>query len=119
MVRSTGLTANEYVTLMHLSEAPGRELRMADLAAATGLSASRMTRLVEDLQERELVVKRPSATDGRGHLAKLTTQGLAKLRSAWPAHLANARRRTFDHIDAADLRGAAEALARVAAALDD
>jgi len=35
--------------LMHLSEASNRELRMADLAEATGLSASRTTRLVGDL----------------------------------------------------------------------
>jgi len=29
---AVGLTANEYLTLMSLSEAPGRELRMTDLA---------------------------------------------------------------------------------------
>lgn len=31
MLRTTGPTANEYTTLMSLSEAPNRELRMADL----------------------------------------------------------------------------------------
>jgi len=36
LVRSTGLTASDYTALMHLSEAPNRELRMADLAEATG-----------------------------------------------------------------------------------
>src|SRR5437868_10767335 len=41
LVRSAGLTASEYTTIMHLSEAPNRELRMADLAEAAGLSASR------------------------------------------------------------------------------
>ena len=87
MLRTTGLTANEYTTLMNLSEAPKRELRMADLANVAGLSASRMTRLVDDLQSRNLVAKRPSAIDGRGNVAKLTPQGLAKLRSAWLAHL--------------------------------
>ena len=52
LVRTVGITANEYTTLMCLSEAPNRELRMADLANAAALSASRMTRLVDDLQER-------------------------------------------------------------------
>jgi len=33
------MTASEYTTLMMLSEAPNRELRMSDLASATGLSA--------------------------------------------------------------------------------
>lgn len=52
LVRGAGLTASEYTTLMHLSEAANHELRMTDLAKATGLSASRTTRLVDDLQER-------------------------------------------------------------------
>jgi DNA-binding MarR family transcriptional regulator len=119
MVRATGLTANEYKTLMALSEAPDRALRMAELANATGLSASRMTRLVDDLQSRGFVTKRGSASDGRGNIAKLAPQGFAKLRSAWPAHLASVRRRVFDHIDPAVVKRAAQALSGVAAQLGD
>ena len=119
MVRATGLTANEYKTLMGLSEAPNRELRMAELANATGLSPSRMTRLVDDLQSRGLVIKRASATDGRGNVAKLTPRGLAKLKSAWPAHLASVRRRVFDHIDGGAVARAAQAMSGVAAQLED
>ena len=44
LLRAVGITAKEYLTLMSLSEVPGRELRMSDLAGATDLSASRMTR---------------------------------------------------------------------------
>src|ERR1700729_968492 len=91
LVKTVGITANEYTTLMCLSEAPGGELRMADLANAAALSASRMTRLVDDLQTRGLVTKRASAEDGRGNVAKLTRAGLAKLRKAWPVHLASVR----------------------------
>src|SRR6476660_5472743 len=83
LVRSVGITANEYTTLMCLSEAPNRELRMADLANAAALSASRMTRLVDDLQARGLVAKRASSEDARGNIAKLTPVGLAKLKQAW------------------------------------
>ena len=118
MVRTTGLTANEYTTLMNLSEAPNRELRMSDLANAGGLSASRITRLVDDLRTRNLVAKRPSATDGRGNVAKLTPQGLAKLRSAWPAHLASVRERVFDHVDPRTVTKAAQALSEIAAELE-
>ena len=101
LVRTVGLTANEYTTLMCLSEAPRRELRMSDLASAAALSASRMTRLVDDLQSRGLVGKRASSEDGRGNIAKLTPAGMAKLKTAWPAHLASVRSRVFDHVDAA------------------
>jgi len=119
LVRAAGLTANEYTTLMGLSEAPNRELRMAELANATGLSASRMTRLVDDLQSLGYVIKRASTVDGRGNVAKLTRQGLAKLRSAWPAHLASVRRRVFDHIDPSAVKRAAQAMSGVAAQLQD
>jgi DNA-binding MarR family transcriptional regulator len=118
LVRAAGITANEYTVLMCLSEAHGRELRMADLANAAALSASRMTRLVDDLQRRGLVSKRGSAEDGRGNVAKLTPAGLAKLKTAWPAHLASVRERVFDHVDPGTVNKAAQALADVAAQLE-
>ncbi len=118
LVRTVGITANEYTTLMCLSEAPGRELRMADLANAAALSASRMTRLVDDLQAHGLVVKRVSAEDGRGNIAKLTPAGLRKLKQAWPVHLASVRDRVFDHVDPATVTKAAQALSEIAAELE-
>ena len=119
LVRGAGLTASEYTTIMHLSEAPNRELRMADLANATDLSASRMTRLVDDLQSRGLVTKTASSSDARGNVAKLTPRGMAKLKSAWRVHLASVRRRFFDSIDAAAIDGVARSLGDVADHLED
>ncbi len=118
LVRTVGITANEYTTLMCLSEAPGRELRMADLANAAALSASRMTRLVDDLRGRGLVTKRASSEDGRGNVAKLTPSGLAKLKKAWPAHLASVRDMVFDHVDPGTVTDAAQALSEIAARLE-
>jgi DNA-binding MarR family transcriptional regulator len=119
LLRAVGITANEYTTLMCLSEASGRELRMADLANAAALSASRMTRLVDELQSRGWVTKRASSEDGRGNVAKLTPAGLAKLRTAWPAHLASVRARTFDRVDPTALAKAAQALSQIAAHLEE
>ena len=119
LIRGAGLTASEYTTIMHLSEAPNRELRMADLATATDLSASRMTRLVDDLQSRGLVTKTASSSDARGNVARLTPRGMTKLKSAWPVHLASVRSRFLDHIDANAVAGVAKALADVAVHLED
>jgi DNA-binding MarR family transcriptional regulator len=118
LVKTVGITANEYTTLMCLSEAPRRELRMADLASAAALSASRMTRLVDDLQSRGLVTKRTSSDDGRGNIAKLTPAGLAKLKAAWPTHLASVRR-VFNDIDPATVTKASQALSEIAAHLEE
>jgi DNA-binding MarR family transcriptional regulator len=119
LIRGAGLTASEYTTIMNLSEAPNRELRMADLANATGLSASRTTRLVDDLQSRGLVTKTASSSDARGNIARLTSRGMTKLKSAWPVHVASVRRRFLDCIDASAVEGVASALVAVAAQLED
>ena len=117
LVRAVGITVNEYLTLMSLSEAPGRELRMTDLADETGLSASRITRLVNDLQARGLVTKRGSTEDGRGNVASLTSEGVAKLRAAFGVHVSGLRALVFDRVDQATISDAAQTLSEVAARL--
>jgi DNA-binding MarR family transcriptional regulator len=112
------MTANEYTTLMHLSEAPNRELGITDLAAAAALSVSRMSRLLDDLETRELIFKRRSETDGRGSIACLTRKGLAALKSAYPEHLASVRRLVLDHINDADKARMARLLETVATSVD-
>ena len=119
MVRATGLSASEYSVIMSLSEAPNRQLRMVDLAGVTGLSASRTTRLVDGLQSHGWVAKRASAADGRSNLAELTSLGLTKLRSSWPAHVVSVRSRVLDYIPAGTLATTAQALEAVAAKLDE
>ena len=103
LLRATGLTLTEYVVLMSLSEAENQELRMADLAAATALSASRITRVVDALQSRGQVVKRRYEGDARGNVATLTPEGLKRLEAAYPIHLASARKRVMDHLDGRSL----------------
>lgn len=62
---------------MALAEANGKRLRMSELADRTALSASRVTRIVTDLEGRGLIDKRQSPDDGRGYLAVLTRNGWA------------------------------------------
>lgn len=118
LVRGAGLTASEYATLVNLSEAPRHELRMTDLAKATGLSASRTTRLVDDLQERGLVTKVASPADARSTRTRIRSDGKAKLRSARQIHLGSVRRRFLDHIDCTSVEQLADALSAVARHLE-
>jgi DNA-binding MarR family transcriptional regulator len=92
---------------------------MTDLANVTDLSASRMTRLVDELQSRGLVTKTASSSDARGNVARLTPQGMVKLKAAWTVHLASVRRRFFDSMDAADVERVGRALTQVVAHLED
>ncbi|MFE3262084.1 MarR family winged helix-turn-helix transcriptional regulator [Nocardia sp. NPDC059091] len=117
MSRAAGLLVNEYMTLMALSEAPDRRMRMAALSREAGVSPSRMTRVVDNLQARGLVTKETSSEDGRGNVAALTDAGFAKVREAWPTHLRSVRARAFDHIDPRDLAAMGRGLSAIAEGL--
>jgi DNA-binding MarR family transcriptional regulator len=115
LVREQRMSMSEYFALMHLSEAPGRRLRMSDLAASSALSLSGMTRVVQRLEAGGLVRRERSADDGRGWHAVLTDAGLRRLEQAWPTHLASARRHLFDHLGEVDLRAVTAALQQMGA----
>ncbi|WP_046729942.1 MarR family winged helix-turn-helix transcriptional regulator [Streptomyces humi] len=118
LLRSAGLTLTEYVVLMNLSEADNQELRMTDLASATALSASRITRVVEALQGRGQVAKRRYEGDARGNVAKLTPEGLKRLQDTYPVHLASARKRVIDLLDGRSVPAMARQFEAVVETLD-
>ena len=113
--REQRMSMNEYCTLRLLSEAPGRRLRMSDLAAAGALSLSGMTRIMNRLEELGLVRRERCASDGRGLEAVLTDAGLQRLRQAWPTHLNSLRRHVLDHLHGIDLPTITTALQHYAA----
>lgn len=117
MVREQRLPLSEYMTLVHLSEAPGRLMRMSELAAVGNLSLSGMTRIVNRLESRGLVERVRCDADARGWNAVLTDAGLARLEEAWPANLASVRRHVLDHLDGVDLARLTHALQRIAGAV--
>ncbi|GAA2059461.1 MarR family winged helix-turn-helix transcriptional regulator [Williamsia deligens] len=108
------MTLGDYQVLVMLSEAPDRRSRMSDLASAVGLSASRMTRLVDALRRRGWVGKERDGCDRRGAIAVLTDDGLTALEQAYPAHLASVRRHVMAALDGVDLEALAEALETMA-----
>jgi DNA-binding MarR family transcriptional regulator len=114
MVREQRLPAIDYLTLMHLSEAPDRQLRMSELAGACDMSLSGMTRVVHRLEGQGLVQRVRCEWDARGWNAVLTDAGFARLRQAWPSNLAAVRRHFLDHLTGIDLGALARALGSVA-----
>ncbi|MET9874618.1 MarR family winged helix-turn-helix transcriptional regulator [Actinacidiphila glaucinigra] len=98
---ATGLTLSEYTVLMHLSEADGGELRVTDLASATALSLSRISRVVNSLQARGWVGRRRHVQDARGWVTSLTDEGLRRLESVSgaAAECAPSCRRVVGHVD--------------------
>ena len=109
--RTQRMSLSEYSALRHLSETPGQRMRMSELAAACDMSLSGMTRLAGKLESLGYLDRVRCEKDARGLEAVLTDAGLARLREAWPSHLASVRRHIFDHLTGIDL-------GRLAAALD-
>jgi DNA-binding MarR family transcriptional regulator len=75
-----------YDVLVELAEAPGRRLRMHELAERVVLSRSGLTRLVDRLEAAGLLRRERSGTDRRGAYAVLTDEGWAAFRRAWPVY---------------------------------
>lgn len=96
LLRDSGLPHGYYEILVHLSEAPDRELRMTQLANASTYSKSRLSHAVARLSERGWVDRRDCPTDRRGQIARLTDVGLAALEAAAPGHVEQVRRSLID-----------------------
>ena len=77
----------EYDALLTIAQAPGRRIRMGQLADEVLLSKSGVTRLIDRLVGDGLVERSACSTDARGAEAVLTERGLARLRSASRTHL--------------------------------
>lgn len=96
--RECGLSIPEYEVLVHLSEAEDRKLRMARLAGLVVASKSRLTHLVNRMEQRGTVGREECATDRRGSFAVLTDAGWDLLQTAAPVHLRGAREHMVDLI---------------------
>ncbi|MFE9424068.1 MarR family winged helix-turn-helix transcriptional regulator [Kitasatospora sp. NPDC006697] len=109
-----GLSHMQYEILVHLSAAPGRALRMAELADRLVTSKSGLTYQVAQLEKAGLVGRRSCPSDVRGVFAYLTDQGMDALREAAPGHVAAVREALIDVLDREQLAVVAQALGEVA-----
>jgi len=94
--RDAMLTHFAYFTLAMLSEAPGRALRMSELAARSSSSPSRLSHTVARLESRGWVRRQRATEDGRGQVAELTDEGYRALVATAPGHVAAVRENVLD-----------------------
>ena len=110
---ATGLSLADYHVMVVLSEAPGRRLRMGELAGRLVFSPSRLTYHISSMVKRGLVRKQACPDDGRGQEAVLTDAGLAALKAAAPHHLKTVRDSFIDHLDDEELAVIGRVFARI------
>jgi DNA-binding MarR family transcriptional regulator len=104
-----GLSMPEYEILVRLSEAPGRAIRMAELADAVSHSRSRVTHTIARLEREGIVRRGQCSDDGRGVSAILTDQGFGVLEKAAHTHVRGVNDYLIQNADPGDI----EAIGRV------
>ena len=104
-----GLSISSLELLSRLATADEHMLRLTTLADAAGLSLSRVSRILDKLEQRGLVERRADADDTRAKNAWITAPGLELLHAAQTTHFAGVERLFFDRLSDSDV----ETLARV------
>ena len=98
-----GLNAHDYEILVELSEAPGRRMRMTELANRTAQSRSRLSHQINRMESRDLVGREDCEGDKRGTFAVLTSHGAATISQVAPHHVASVRRHFIDQLGQLEL----------------
>jgi DNA-binding MarR family transcriptional regulator len=109
-----GLTLSALETLGRLAAAPQRKLRLSDLAAKCGLSLSRISRIIDALEDRKLVERCAVAQDARAREAWLTDSGLELVQHAQASHFAAVQRLFFEQLSPEEITTLAAVFSRFA-----
>jgi DNA-binding MarR family transcriptional regulator len=109
-----GLSMSALELLGRLAAADDRVMRLTALAEATGLSLSRVSRIVDTLEARKLVERTTCPGDARAVNALLTDAGLELARKAQGAHFASVEERFFHELNGEEVEVLASVFGRFA-----
>ena len=107
-----------YDVLWAVRRAPGKQVRMAELADGLTLSRGGITKLVDRLETAGLLRRERAEEDGRGFYAALTDEGEETLRRMWPVYARILRETFVDTLSDEEAAAIAAALARAKDAAD-
>jgi DNA-binding MarR family transcriptional regulator len=108
-----GLSLSAAEVLGRLAATEDRCMRLSKLATATGLSLSRISRIVDSLAKRGLVIRKGREDDARAVEAHLTTAGLQLAREAQASHFASVQECFFDRLSPDELKTLARVFTRL------
>jgi DNA-binding MarR family transcriptional regulator len=108
LVEAHDLPLSSYEVLLRLARAPGRRLRMSDLADSVVLSRSGLTRLADRLEKTGLVTRQECPTDQRGLFLVITDDGERLFNEARRTHLDGVRERFLGQLEPDEQRTLAE-----------
>jgi DNA-binding MarR family transcriptional regulator len=107
-----GITLSALEVLGRLAVSAGLSLGLSALASACGLSLSRISRIIDSLEARGLVERRPVAGDARAVDAHLTDGGLELARRAVRGHFESVRQCFFEQLSGEEIASLGAIFAR-------
>jgi DNA-binding MarR family transcriptional regulator len=84
--------------MAQLSEAPGRRMRMSELAELAMISKSRLSHRMKVMEKAGWIKREECSEDRRGSWAVMTDKGWKAIVAAAPDHVASVRRRFIDQL---------------------
>jgi DNA-binding MarR family transcriptional regulator len=103
----------DYEVLAQLSDAPGRKLRMSELAEIAMVSKSRLSHRMKVMEAAGWVKREECPEDRRGYFAVMTDRGFKAIEKAAPTHVGSVRNRFLDHLTVKDQEDLAKIFDRV------
>lgn len=92
------LSLDDYGILAIVSEAPGEQIRLGELAQVMRVPKAHITYRIQRLRELGLVERIGCPDDARGAFATLTPEGRKAIETAAPTHVAGVREHLIDHL---------------------
>ena len=96
------LSMPDYEVMAQLSEAPGRRMRMSELAQLAMLSKSRLSHRMKVMEKAGWIRREECATDRRGSWAVMTDKGWRAIVAAAPDHVGSVRKRFIDQLSSSE-----------------
>ncbi len=114
LIAKHGLSLSGLELLARLAAADDRQMHLTALAGASGLSLSRVSRIIGVLEERNLVDRHACPSDARAVHAQINGAGLALVRSAQATHFASVQAAFFDQLEEDEIHTLAHVFGRFA-----
>jgi DNA-binding MarR family transcriptional regulator len=102
--RSAGLTLADNLVLCQVAMAPGKRLRMVDIAGLLTIGKSAVTKTVDRLEERGLITRERDRSDRRTVYAALTAEGEKIFAAAQPIFAGAVQRHFAGQLDQGEIR---------------
>jgi DNA-binding MarR family transcriptional regulator len=113
--KASGLPSLEWYDVLLELERTERPLRASELESKLLVAQYNLSRLLDRLENQNLIKRRPDPEDGRSRLIEITEQGRELRRRMWPIYRTVVHNVIGSQLTAADMKALAELLSALSA----